>query len=221
MQTNTALTLYQYWNRLRGADPAPDRRRIEPYDIRDILGDVFIIEQSEAGAAHTFRLCGSRVSALFGRELRNEPLRDLFRPASHAIAGKLARNCLVNGDVVALIGKAETAHQRIMECEVLLLPLKAEPEGRRLLGCLAPLDRQFWHGLEACGPMTVSSIRVLQPDRTHPFLQSRPLLAIAPSLETPVPHPVNAIENQQGGTSGGRGTPRFTVIAGGKPSRSN
>src|SRR3979411_214660 len=57
-----------------GAHPArraPERGDIEPGAIRNVLGDSFIIAY-DPEADHPFRLAGTRVCALFGRELKGE-----------------------------------------------------------------------------------------------------------------------------------------------------
>ena len=82
--------LFDYWNKRRGGRPAPERGEIEPGAIRHVLADTFILA-FDAGAGHPFRIAGTRVCALFGRELkgaafwtcgRREPGRG-GRPAHH------------------------------------------------------------------------------------------------------------------------------------------
>jgi hypothetical protein len=209
MKTASALSLYQYWNRLRAERPAPDRRQIEPYDIRDVLGRVFILGQEEPGSAIHFRLCGTKVSALFGSELRERPFLELFQRESQAVMGRLARNCATSFDVAALECSALTQNDRKLECEIVLLPLQPEDSRRRVLGALAPVKDAFWHGLEPCGPLLVNSMRIVQPDRSLPFLQSRPMLEIAPPINTPEPPASQPLQR----------VARFTVISGGRNNR--
>src|SRR4029079_18328806 len=63
--------LFDYWNERRGLRPAPTRADIEPSGIRNILGDTFVIETSHS-QNHRFRIAGTRLCALFVRELKAE-----------------------------------------------------------------------------------------------------------------------------------------------------
>ncbi|HEY0354137.1 MAG TPA: PAS domain-containing protein, partial [Enterovirga sp.] len=65
MKHATSRMLFSYWDSLRGERAAPERSDVEPGAIRHILADTFILGiDGEAGA--TFRLAGTRCSALFG-----------------------------------------------------------------------------------------------------------------------------------------------------------
>ena len=69
MKQEGSLALFHYWNRLRGDRPAPKRTDIEPADIKTLLGDTFILERDTRGEA-IFRLAGTRLCAIYGRELK-------------------------------------------------------------------------------------------------------------------------------------------------------
>jgi hypothetical protein len=67
--------LYGYWNERRGDRLAPERADIEPSAIRQVLGDTFVLA-ADGIAHHPFRLAGTRLCALFGRELKGESSSD-------------------------------------------------------------------------------------------------------------------------------------------------
>ena len=71
MKHTSTRELFAYWDRRRGRRPAPERGEIEPGPIRRVLGDTFILSFDEP-AGHPFRLAGTRVCALFCRELKGE-----------------------------------------------------------------------------------------------------------------------------------------------------
>ncbi|MFY8031034.1 MAG: PAS domain-containing protein, partial [Devosia sp.] len=48
MQKTSTKTLYDYWNTLRGARSAPDRRDIDPTRIRGALANTFILELTDS-----------------------------------------------------------------------------------------------------------------------------------------------------------------------------
>src|SRR5918997_383905 len=74
MKHPTSRMLFSYWDALRGDRAAPERGDVEPGDIRHILADTFILEIGEDRRA-TFRLGGTRVCALFARELKGQALQ--------------------------------------------------------------------------------------------------------------------------------------------------
>jgi hypothetical protein len=67
MKHSSIRELFDYWNERRGRRAAPERGDIEPGDIRGVLADTFILA-FDAPASHPFRIAGTRVCALFGRE---------------------------------------------------------------------------------------------------------------------------------------------------------
>ena len=90
MKHAASRELYAYWEERRGQRPAPERADIEPGAIRAALSDTFILEL-DAADGHSFRLAGTRVCALFGRELKGESFIDLWALGSRGpIADLLA-----------------------------------------------------------------------------------------------------------------------------------
>src|SRR5438552_16635655 len=85
MKHSSSRELFAYWDRQRGNRAAPERVDIEPAAIRRVLGDTFILGADD-GPDHRFRLAGTRVSPLFGRELKNESFVALFEHSHHSSA---------------------------------------------------------------------------------------------------------------------------------------
>ena len=61
-----------------------------------VLSDAFILAL-DAARGHPFRLAGTRVCALFGRELKGEPFLGLWAAASRTIIADLIRSSKANG----------------------------------------------------------------------------------------------------------------------------
>ena len=75
---------------MRGSASAPDRSDIEPSAVRELLGDIFVLAY-DAEAGYPFRVAGTRVCALLGRDLKDESFSALFTPqARHEIEGMIA-----------------------------------------------------------------------------------------------------------------------------------
>ena len=87
MKHAASRELYAYWQEKRGTRPAPERTEIEPGAIRGVLADAFILAL-DRGSGHPIRLAGTRLCALFGREIKGESFLDLWastsRPTSPA-----------------------------------------------------------------------------------------------------------------------------------------
>lgn len=105
MKHAASRALTAYWNERRGKRAAPDRADIEPGAIRRILGDTFILA-FDPHQGHPYRLAGTRVCALFGRELKSEPFLGAWsgedREAMATLVATAARES--NGVVASVAG---------------------------------------------------------------------------------------------------------------------
>jgi len=159
MKHASSRELYAYWEEKRGTRPAPERSEIEPGAIRGVLSDAFILALDRK-AGHPFRLAGTRVCALFGREIKGEAFLDLWAPASRPIVGSLlailADEC--TGTVAG--ATAENAEGEAVDLELLLLPLGIRrPSFARAIGVLAPIKVPSWLGVRPIGPLTLGGRR--------------------------------------------------------------
>jgi hypothetical protein len=160
MKHAASQELFAYWEERRGARPAPERADIEPGDIRQALSDTFILELNDATDGHSFRLAGTRVCALFGRELKGESFVNLWALASRGpIADLLAVSAEESVGTVAGV----TAHSTTgdpLELELLLLPLGIRrPRLSRTIGILAPMTPPAWLGANPIGALTLGTRR--------------------------------------------------------------
>lgn len=163
MKHPSSRRLFDYWNRRRGNRPAPERGEIEPVAIRSILGDTFILAYDEAGA-HSFRLAGTKVCALFCRELKGASFVALWQREEQDRVRELIE--IVSDESVGFIAgvPARTADGDGLELELLLLPLTYRGESRaRLLGVLAPFAIPYWLGVTPLEALRLGSMRHLGP----------------------------------------------------------
>lgn len=171
MKHSSTRELYDYWQRLRGSRPAPDRTEIEPSDIRRILGDTFILEVVSR-TEYRFRLAGTRVCALYGRELKGKDFLSFFTGKDReAIATLLAA---VSQDAAASVFgiTGRSAHDRDLACEILLLPIRQKGGGfTRIIGSLAPMEDPYWIGIHPIMRQSVTSLRLIWPDERPHFLR--------------------------------------------------
>jgi hypothetical protein len=159
MKHAASRELYAYWEERRGERPAPERADIEPGAIRQALSDTFILEL-DAGNGHSFRLAGTRVCALFGRELKGESFIDLWALGSR---GPITDLLAISTDESVGTVAGVTSHNAMgetLDLELLLLPLgMRRPRLARTIGVLAPLKPPVWLGASPIGPLTLGSRR--------------------------------------------------------------
>ena len=134
---------YAYWDEKRGGARAPDRSEIEPGAVRELLGDIFVLSFDSA-AGHPFRVAGTRVCALLGRDLKDQSFSALFGPDGRReiedIVAVVAEEMLA-----AVAGITATAQDGApAHLELLLLPFNARAHTPlSLTGLLAPFEREY------------------------------------------------------------------------------
>jgi len=159
MKHAASRELYAYWQERRGKRSAPERSEIEPGAIRQALSDAFILAL-DGGAGHPFRLAGTRMCALFGRELKGEPFIGLWAAASQPFVADLL--AMLDQERVGTVAGviAQSAHGEPIELELLLLPLSStRPSLARTIGVLAPLNTPQWLGVSPIGTLTLGGRR--------------------------------------------------------------
>lgn len=179
MRTDSTIGLFQYWNRLRGDRKAPTRAEIEPADIKHMLADTFILEQDARGEA-TFRLAGTRLCAIFGRELKGFALASLWTQRDQRVVARLIHGTMHKDAVVALHTTGISRGGKRIALEFLILPLDGGEEQRRGLGCMIADDKPYWLGADPIEQVVVESLRVIDPDREPLFLANRPSISVPP-----------------------------------------
>jgi hypothetical protein len=160
MKHAASRELYAYWEQRRDGRPAPERADIEPGAIRQALSDTFILELADGPNGHSFRLAGTRVCALFGRELKGESFVNLWATGSRqAISDLLTISSDESVGTVAGVTAENIIGDRL-DLELLLLPLGTRrPSLARTIGILAPLNPPAWLGATALGALTLGGRR--------------------------------------------------------------
>jgi hypothetical protein len=133
MKHPSSREFFAYWDTKRGDARAPDRSEIEPGAVRELLDD------NDAG--YPFRVAGTRVCALLGRDLKDTSFSALFTPDSRReiedIVSYVAEEMLAAiAGVTAISDDGTTAH-----LELLLLPFNNRAHAPiSLTGVLAPFE---------------------------------------------------------------------------------
>jgi hypothetical protein len=142
MKHPSSREFFAYWDEKRGTARAPDRSEIEPGAVRELLGDIFVLSY-DAAAGYPFRVAGTRVCALLGRDLKDRSFSALFAPEGRReiedIISVVAEEML--GAVAGITATSENG--TAAHLELLLLPFNARAHTPlSLTGLLAPFESQ-------------------------------------------------------------------------------
>ncbi|MGI8525714.1 MAG: PAS domain-containing protein [Pseudolabrys sp.] len=163
MRHTSTRELFAYWDARRGERPAPERADIDPVKIRHILGDVFILTIDFA-SEHRFRLAGTQMCALFGRELKAEAFAALWDEASRPVAQYLLKVLAEEkiGGVAGVVG--HTGDGDSVDLELLMLPLISQDGiAVQVLGLLVPSEKPYWFGDRPVATLELGQIRHIGP----------------------------------------------------------
>jgi hypothetical protein len=155
--------LLNYWNERRGARLTPDRADLEPSAISTVLGDTFLLDFN-ADENVSFRLAGTRLCALFRRELKGENFFRLWQRSCQTAIHDLIVEVMEEkvGCVAGITAATSDDILAPVQLEMVLLPLASHSQDEaRAIGALAPLVAPYWLGAKAISPLTLGTIRYL------------------------------------------------------------
>ncbi len=180
--------LFDYWNALRRQRAAPRRSELEPAALAPILSSLFVLEPTTAGDA-AFRLAGTNICAIFGRELRDHNFVDLFGLADRPLTRRILVNIVERQHAGVLRLRMGSADKRTPRCEALLLPLE-DSDSRRIVGVMT-----FLSHASALFPHEPLGLKIEQDDCVDP---TRCMLALDPAAgPTPaMPRRLALVANQ-------------------------
>lgn len=201
MKHASCREMFRYWATLRGQRPAPTRDEIDPVALRRVLGDSFILSV-EPARGHVIRLAGTRVCALFCREIKAASFLDLWESESRPLMGSLVE--IVTAELSAVVAGAQgrPRSESPVPLELLLLPLApGATRHARLIGVLAPLVPAYWVGISPVETLTLGAFRHIEPVLIDTVAPRAP----APAYRgNPLQRPITRLSR-----------PRFVVYEGG------
>lgn len=161
MRLKASLEIFNYWDSIRGVDAAPLRAQVDPAAIRHILPHIFILETTCDGEPR-FRLAGTLVCSLFGRELRDEPFSHLWSTGHPDTVVDTVSQVMRNAAPILIDAMAYTRSERNTGFEVTLLPMRSSPTRcDRLLGCIVPNSGSARISGDLLTPLTINRIYAL------------------------------------------------------------
>ncbi|TNE57675.1 MAG: PAS domain-containing protein [Alphaproteobacteria bacterium] len=134
MRHGRSQQLYEYWDSLRAGDIPPYRHEIEPHRIKTVLPNAFILQFHDTDHI-VFRLAGTHLCELYGREFRDQNFLQLWSDNGRRSVRALLNAVLTRGQPALIEYTAETFDHTRIPAEILLLPLR-DSNGRtsRILG---------------------------------------------------------------------------------------
>lgn len=159
MKHPASREFFAYWDGKRGDARAPDRSDFDPNAVRELLADSFVLS-CDARAGYPFRVAGTRVCALFGRDVKDRSFPALFAAASRSeiteIIAAVADEMLPA--IAGLTASAEGGERTHLE--LLLLPFNTRAHAPiSLTGMLAPFEPAGG----TLGELTLTSWRYIHP----------------------------------------------------------
>lgn len=122
MRHKTTATVFQYFNELRGDRPAPLRSEIDPAALKSVLPDLFILEKGRDGVVR-FRLAGTRVCLILGREMRDRTFTDIWDATVHHRMRLAAEAVIASCSALEIAVTAIDEEGNALALEMLMLPL--------------------------------------------------------------------------------------------------
>jgi hypothetical protein len=160
MKHPVSREFFSYWDGKRGEARAPDRSDIDPFALRERLGDIFVLSYDNAGS-YPFRVAGTRVCALFGRDVKDESFPALFSRQHRRDIAEII-SAVAEDMLPAVAGITATSSLGIAtHLELLLLPFNNRAHAPiSLTGVLAPFETGHRGGL---GNLQLTSWRYIHP----------------------------------------------------------
>ena len=157
-----SMQLHAYWSALSAGRTAPERNEVEPAAIRTILADTFILEFAP-GTGFPFRISGSRINALFLRELRGLSFLKLWRDTDRREIESILHRVADQAQPYLLAAETNPPGMGPLRIEVALLPLRHQGSTHsRVLGSVAADAGADWFGLLGAGVATLISVKTLE-----------------------------------------------------------
>ena len=173
MRQTTSTKIFTYWEQIRGNADAPMRNLIQPSAISHILPELFILENT-ADDNPRFRLAGTAICNLMGREIRGENFAQLWAGSQQEDPVRIAAGVMTHVIPALINATGYCISGRSMTFEMVLLPLRTSGDiCDRLLGCLTPAAHSGWLGNERLEFLALDRSRLLY-DRPARLLDSPP-----------------------------------------------
>jgi hypothetical protein len=167
MRHKNSIEIFNYWDEIRGSHDAPLRSQVEPAVVSRVLSELFILEAT-ASDMPRFRLAGTRICSIFGRELREESFATLWAGSQPDDPVRIANGVMAHAVPALINATGYSISGRHLAFEVVMMPLRSSRDGEscdRLLGCLSPALNSTWLGGEPLEFLALDRSRLITERR--------------------------------------------------------
>jgi hypothetical protein len=183
MRQNKTKQMLSYWLELfhaaqeKSSDTEtiawPDRSDVHPTRCRDLLGDMFILENKRDQLV--YRLAGTKLCSMFGEEQKQKPFSAPFSGADRRSAEDWVKRLNEENYLVVISSFGLTDKGERINLETLLMPLSHNGiRGSRILGITSAGDTPYWLGTEPVTEQVIRSVRVLRPWEGDTYMSNWP-----------------------------------------------
>ena len=154
--------LFCYWERIRGEASAPPRSRIDLKEITRIVPWLALMEPAPGNRSYLWRLAGTGICRLWGRELTGHEVLENWRPNNRDSLMKAFDGVVTAHQPFVARFSARSLDGEEVGIEALALPLFRD--GRRepyVLASVMPFREPPWSGESPLISFALSSLRVI------------------------------------------------------------
>jgi len=128
--------LTQFWLEKRGNRWLPSRSDFDPLELREFLGDLYLVDALEWPKRLRFRLVGTNICKFTGRDVTNRYFDEIYRGAVLRDAMRAQGRAIETAGPARFTGAARLAEKVLIDCEAAVLPLSHDQVRVDMLLCM-------------------------------------------------------------------------------------
>lgn len=165
MKHQSTIAIFSEWQRLafnagQSSFSVPQRTAIEPRKLGRHLADLFIVESPASIDDVAFRIAGTKICTLYGRELNTTLFQSLWPERDRPALFEMIEAVYRLGVPALSHHQGITLASRCVNLEMLLAPLVRNDSQICLLGSLVAFDPQAG---SAYDPIVINHLQAIEP----------------------------------------------------------
>jgi hypothetical protein len=186
--------LFRHWEMLRAERPCPTREEFSLVSIKEIVPDLLIIDRDHLRNTLKYRLSGTRVCALFNRNLTNSSVFEGWDAFESDVISRHLMTVLNQLQPAVLRMRLTTDRGQVVAAELLALPVQMRGSQRiQIIAGLFPFRGAQTLGHSAIISREMASARVIWTEHHEP------LARVSPDVAPPIRNAMRAFRLIEGG----------------------
>ena len=137
----------RYWELIRGERSVPTRSDLDLRKIAGIVPWLCILERNPVRQAYRWRLAGTGICLLWGRDLTGGEFLDEWRPAERPLFGGVLDRVIATLQPCVALFQAISLDGNAVKLEMLGVPIRSSASNQvQILGAILPLEDPRWLG---------------------------------------------------------------------------